>query len=263
MTDSSLKELSVRSTPIWDEGLIALAEGMKHSSLTKLDVSLNNFGLQGISALASVLKDSDLLELNMSSTAMGDEGLLALSGGLQHSRLTAVDLSANTFSVNGIWELAEVIRTSDLTALKLSLTNDCLTGCADDARRVLLAGLRDSGVTTVGGSMVYPTDLKIAAVLRANKTRSFVLQLSVEASSTDFTCSFRTMGGSVAATLTWDADRPLKDLPAELLTALRRSGFKGLCVENLRIVRPDGNFLQVVSDAAPLAQQVRLKHHLQ
>ena len=91
-------------------------------------------------------------------------------------------------------------------------------------------------------------------------TKPFVLQMSAEGAGPERTLTFRTMGGNVAASIQWNcADAPAGVLKA-VLSEIRSSGFEcpfePLRVSNLRLVKPDGELLDVGRDARPLPEQL-------
>ena len=91
-------------------------------------------------------------------------------------------------------------------------------------------------------------------------TRPFLLQISSEGSSSERPLTFHTMGGNVAAVLSWNCESPIADLPEAVLAAIRSSGFEcpfePLRVSNLRLLKKDGALLEVGPDAPGLDEQL-------
>lgn len=92
---------------------------------------------------------------------------------------------------------------------------------------------------------------------REEWTRPFLLQVSA---TCDGELTFHTMGGNVAATTTWPSERPVEELPARVLEALRSSGFQApfqpVRVSNLRLLLPNGKVLDVNPSAGSLWEQM-------
>lgn len=86
--------------------------------------------------------------------------------------------------------------------------------------------------------------------------RPLLLQVSVEGAE----LTFHTMGGEVAATVTWPDENPVQELPFAVLEAIRSSGFQTpsphLRASNLRLVLPQGALLDVSPRAVSLAEQL-------
>lgn len=82
--------------------------------------------------------------------------------------------------------------------------------------------------------------------LQANKARTLVLQTQIDGALGDWTLTFRSMGGSVAAVLQWTGALSIQDLPAEVFRVMKESGFevcRHLRPRNLRLIGPDGQEL--------------------
>ena len=90
--------------------------------------------------------------------------------------------------------------------------------------------------------------------------KPFLLQISAEGSDPDLVLIFRTLAGTVAASINWNCAEPLARLPEAVLDGIRSSGFecpfKPLRLSNLRLLKPDGALVDVSPDAAPLAKQL-------
>ena len=96
-------------------------------------------------------------------------------------------------------------------------------------------------------------------------TKPFLLQLSAEGDGPEATLTFRTLGGNVAAFISWNCADPPAGLPEAVLSGIRGSGFEcpfqPIRVSNLRLLKRDGALVDVGPDAAPLAEQ--LASHMQ
>lgn len=90
--------------------------------------------------------------------------------------------------------------------------------------------------------------------------RPFLLQMSVEGGEPDFTITFRTLAGNVAAVVNWAAATPVQELPGVTLGAMKAAGFQApfepFRAQNLRIVRPDGALLDLSDRAPPFLEQL-------
>ena len=95
-TASNLKELDLSWNSINDEGLQALAVGLrKHRALERLNISSNTFGSEGLRALAAAELTS-LRSLRLSNNAINDEALGVLVEGIENFvGLETLNLSSN------------------------------------------------------------------------------------------------------------------------------------------------------------------------
>ena len=94
----SLTTLSLAGNSIGDEGVVALADGMKsNASLRALSVSCCDFSDDGAIALASLLEHgSHLQTLHLQGNEIGEAGWMALANALKHNRnLRYLDFSLN------------------------------------------------------------------------------------------------------------------------------------------------------------------------
>lgn len=114
--------------------------------------------------------------------------------------------------------------------------------------KILLEADADPRIKNRGGQTARDlVDGELASLLEGameDWTKLFVLQLSGEGT----TLTFRTMGGNVACTLTWESQRPVKELPRAVLEAIRSSGFEPpfrfMRESSLRFVLPNGETLE-------------------
>lgn len=193
----------------------------------------------------------------MSYNEIGDEGAKALAAGIQDAQLRRLLLSGNdAITAEGARALARALRYSNIELLLLSDIE-----IRDEAGQAFVEQAKDTAITELQISGCSEQTLEqIDEVLEANWARSFVLQMQVEGDETQWTFTFRTAAGTVAAVLTWSSDRPAYELPEAVFTAMGTSGFqlltRHLRAHNLRIVRPDGNLLEDSADAPDLAQQL-------
>ena len=97
-------------------------------------------------------------------------------------------------------------------------------------------------------------------VLAQEWTKPFLLQLSAEGSDPDLVLIFRTLAGSVAASINWNCEAAPAGLPEAVLNGIRSSGFEcpfePLRVSNLRLLKPDGILVDMSPGAASLAEQL-------
>lgn len=89
-------------------------------------------------------------------------------------------------------------------------------------------------------------------------TRELVLHVSAEAGAEELLLTLRTLGGSVAGTLSWQSARPVAQLPKAALEALKSSGFQApfepLRLSNLRFLLASGKLLDTSSETSLLHQ---------
>lgn len=282
LKDTALLELKLSGNRMGPVGAQALAQGLKGSSLVTLEVAFNRFGVEGLRALVAALKDAALKELDLSYNSIGDGGAQALAMALKSSQVTRPRLSQKivrhegaTASGAGSKDTAVQAGGLDQMALVLSesITSLNLQNCGIGTKgaEALLEGLSGSAVRWLNLSTEQLMPFKnnasqeildqIKAVVHANKTRTFVLQMVVQRTGNQLNLSFRTLSGSVAASLTCSVDLPVQDLPEAVLISMQSSGFqlKGcISCDNLRLVRPDGAVMDVGPTAPPLAQQLGL-----
>lgn len=242
---SKLVSLNLQGNDIWDEGAVTLANGLKSSSLEILEVGcwIQDVGAR---ALASSLKDSSLTELNLLGNCVGYAGRSALAASLRNSFMTVLRLYGDYIEDAEALELLNAIRDSGVINL-----NRCGRDCREEIRQA------------------------IEAALEANRGRSFVLQMAVESaeavengqaeSESEWRLIFRTAGGTQVAAFNWSNDRPVRDLPKAVWTAVRSSAERDLCrsksLENVRIVLPSGSLLETGFVAAPLAVQLEMPNN--
>lgn len=104
--------------------------------------------------------------------------------------------------------------------------------------------------------------MEIATLLEGAEeewTRPYVLQVSAKGAE----LTFRTLGGTVAATLTWPTKRPVQELPVAVLEGIRSSGLEASSqppgLRWLRFVLPNGKFLDTGPSAESLVKQLSSK----
>lgn len=262
---SAVERLYLQGNEIQCKGVKALAETLKDSSLSVLGLSQNAVRDEGAQALACSLKNSKLTFLNLAHNRIGDLGMKALAAGIQDAPLERLNLSYNSLvTVEGVKVLAAALRQSNIVELGLICPQ-----LGEEAAQALLEGARDTSVKMLLlGSFGYSSLIlqQINEALEANKARSFLLQMQVEGEEAEWSITFRTVAGTVAAVMSWSADRPVKKLPEAVFSAMRASDSqlldRHLRAHNLRIVKPDGALLDVTDHAANFAEQVRKRTRL-
>lgn len=133
-------------------------------------------------------------------------------------------------------------------------------GCADIVNMLIAAGANPQVKDKQGRTAMDlgASKAEIGASLRGAEedwSRPFILQLSAEGAE----LSFRTLSGAVAATLTWDNERPVGELPDAVRAAIQSSGFAAPWRCDYKFVLPSGAVLQTEPGAASLAEQVAVK----
>lgn len=100
---------------------------------------------------------------------------------------------------------------------------------------------------------------EMAALLRGAEeewSRSLVLQVSANGAE----LTFHKMGGDIAASLNWESERPVEEMPSAVLEAIQRSGFQSplvpLRVSNLKLVLPNKTVLNTAPGGALLQEQM-------
>lgn len=217
--------------------------------------------LQQVEALAAGLRGSTVTSLGLDWNHLRDEGVIAVAAVLPETCVQRLDLSRNFFGEEGARALAAALKSSCVTSLGL-FANEM----GDLGGKALLEGLRDSSVIDIEldncdiGDELFS---QIQEALKANKARSFVLQMEVKESEEKLDLTFRTLAGTVAVALTWSLDSPVQDLPQTVLRSMRSAGFppafNGLGTVQLKLLRPDGGLLDVAATAASLAKQLGLE----
>lgn len=86
----------------------------------------------------------------------------------------------------------------------------------------------------------------------AEWSRPFLLQVRAEGAE----LTFRTMGGTRAATLAWSAERPLQELPSAARSAVRRAGCEAPFGHEWKLLLPSGKLLDTGPGAKALAEQL-------
>lgn len=261
---SSVISLRLIDTGLGDAGVKAVASVIRESSVQCLGLSVNGIGARGARALAEGLRSSRVTTLDLSHNNVGDGGAITLALALRESPLQTLDLGVNTIGEEGARALAKSLKDSSLTSLDLHGNYIGAKGM-----RALLDALRNSQVIEmeVSGQSFGEEWSKIRAVVQANKTGNFVLQVNVQQFvREEVELKFRTIAGSEAAVLRWSREASVQDLPEAVLASMRSSGFQlpctGINAESLRLVRPDGAILDVGSTAASLAEQLGIELEL-
>lgn len=122
--------------------------------------------------------------------------------------------------------------------------------------------LDDTGRSAADYARERATDEVVSLIQRHEEewTRPFILQLTCEDVEGEAAITCRTLGGNVAAAFQWTWEDPIHKLPSAVLEAVKSSGFRcpfePLRVSNLRLVKPDGELLNICSDATSLASQM-------
>lgn len=279
LRDMPLTSLQLSRNGIREDGVLALAaaigspqdqiaNGVNASSLRELYFISDNLGIDEVKALAPALKTSNLKLLALGQNEISDDAAIVLAAGVRGSSLTYLHLSFNPIQDQGAKALAAMLKDSNLEKLDLAGTRigkeglrALCDGAQDTAVNFLEVNADDSDEDEDEDDETLRLQQQLKAVLEANKARTFVLQMQVEGDEeTGWALSFRTMASTVAAVLNWSSERPAKELPEALFDAMRTSGFqlpdKHLRVYHLRILRPDGQLLNVGDDAEPLSQQL-------
>jgi Ran GTPase-activating protein (RanGAP) involved in mRNA processing and transport len=231
----SLRDLELTANPIRQRGAEHLARALSTSALQRLCVSDCSLELQGAKALVEALKTApSLQELNLSRNSLGNEGAELLASALKTCALNTLNASACEIEGEGVLALAAGIPGSLITQLALESTWDAER--LDEASRAA-----------------------IEAALRANRSRSFVLQMQADRQDKDsWQLSFRTLAGTLAAVLSCD-ERTKADALPELI--LQQMGSLDLpwtpAACSLQIVKPNGDLLSVRAFSAGVLDQLQ------
>ena len=115
--NTSITTINLRDSQLRDEGVGALADGLKLNKASKvrvLDLSSNGIGAAGAEKLAGLLSlSASLAKLDLSSNKLGSSGTEALRGSLRdNGTLTALNLRDNDIDVAGATALATALRTN-------------------------------------------------------------------------------------------------------------------------------------------------------
>lgn len=220
---TSIQTLSLPCSLIEDQGAKALAASLRGSSVSALSLVGNNIGHEGAKALAEALPHSKLATLNLAGNAIGNEGVKAIASSLKESSLVDLDLSGfGNATTEGIIALAAVLKHSSIVRLTLGAWQIGEAGC-----KALLEGVRDTAVRSLryfdGSGCSDQLLRQIEDVLATNRERSLVLRMQAESDETQWTFTFRTLGGTVAAVLHWSLDRSAQGLREAVFHALKAS----------------------------------------
>jgi len=115
--NTSITTINLRDSQLRDEGVGALADGLKQNKASKvrvLDLSSNGIGAAGAEKLAGLLSlSASLAKLDLSANKLGSSGTEALRGSLRdNGTLTALNLRDNDIDVAGATALATALRTN-------------------------------------------------------------------------------------------------------------------------------------------------------
>ncbi len=169
MNHNSLKELSMNSTYIRDEGMAEIFTALRsHPQLESLSFGINNIGRDGCIALASTLRrwphSNKLDTLYLDNNAIDDEGIHALVPGLMNCcSLKSLNLSKNPLiTADGLRSLFPLLQSESHSLESLSLYG---INFGDDGAITLAEGLtgnrflvdlmfdvETAGITAVGWS---------------------------------------------------------------------------------------------------------------
>ena len=122
-TALNLKELHLCNNAINDEGLQALAVGLrKHPTLARLDLSMNAIGIEGLRALA-VAEITSLRWLSVARNAINDEALGVLAEGIENFvSLETLNLANNNMiTSSGMAVLTPIFRPKSCSLKEIDL----------------------------------------------------------------------------------------------------------------------------------------------
>ena len=139
--NATLTSVQLHECDLKDEGVSALADGLRHnsgSSLSVLDLASNGIGAKGAERLAALLGEvsCSLKKLDLGSNSLGRDGAAALMPSLKtNASLTALSLRENDIDVGGASAIASAITVNTaLTTLwlgKNKLQNDGVEAIAE------------------------------------------------------------------------------------------------------------------------------------
>ena len=118
----NLRELDFRGNSINDEGLQALAEGLrKNCTLERLDLASNEIGSdEGLRALVAAELGS-LRSLNLANNAINDESFEVLVEGIENFSLEKLDLSNNMITPSGLAVLPPIFHHESCSLKEINL----------------------------------------------------------------------------------------------------------------------------------------------
>jgi len=163
--NATLTALWLRDSQLLDEGVTALASGLKQNGAAKLrvlDLTLNAIGVAGAESLSSLLSTStSLAKLDLSSNKLGSGGAEALRFALRdNSTLTALSLRDNDIDATGAAALATAFKTngalSTLWLGKNKLADDGVVALVDalvsgkGKSKISILDLHKNNITKVG-----------------------------------------------------------------------------------------------------------------
>lgn len=247
---ASAGSLDLSSNWMGDAIVKGLASALNVSPLVELVLQSNRISDNGVKVLAIALKDASLKSLDLSRNHIADEGAKALSLGICGSSIVYLNLSHNGIGTEGAKAIATTLRDSNTESLDLSRNRRIGT----EVLSAFLEGVQETAVTSLQLLRSRTPETlqiweEITAALEANRTRTFLLQMEVGGDETQWTFTFRTMAGNVAAVLNWSTDRLATGLLEAVFRNMQASGFqlpsRHLRAGNLRILRPDGGLLDV------------------
>jgi ethanolamine utilization microcompartment shell protein EutL len=123
--NKSIQKISLYQSKLGDEGMKALAEGLKVNNVQHIDLSDNQIGDEGAKALAEALKvNTSIRSIEISTNKIGDEGIKALSQALKvNTTLQYLGLAENKIGRAGGEALADALKINK-TLHELCLANN-------------------------------------------------------------------------------------------------------------------------------------------
>lgn len=126
---------------------------------------------------------------------------------------------------------------------------------------------KDRRYRTARSIAVFMQHAELAALLKGSEEdvqRPRILTATASLSDpATLALTFTTIGGSVAAKLAWLLDTPASQLPMDLISEIKRSGFIGLqaplTMDNLRLLKPDGTRITWDGNAPSLGEQFGIR----
>jgi hypothetical protein len=244
-------------------GLSSLAAALCTSKLFRLSLQPTDQGPaqicpMGMKTLMQGLRTSKVSRLSFDGCVLGDEVAQALAMGLPFTSVRDLNLARTSLTNEGIKAISAVLKDSNLEVLRI-----CGNTFGTSGLEALAAGVRDTAIT----HMTYIHNIRheelehlrqIKEALQANESRPFLLQMEVEelveTEPMEWQLTFRTMAGTVAATLTWSSECPDDGLPSQVFRAMQIGNFplpsRHLREWNLRFILPNGQELHPRDDLA-------------
>jgi hypothetical protein len=266
LTGSSLVTLRLDRAFIKANGMRNLTTALRRSTLCRLWLGSCSITPEQAETLAGILPETSVTWLSLPQNPLGDAGVRVLAAVLPSSSLKYLCLRNTVFGNIGAKALATVLAESNLEYLSINMNEDV----TDEGGRDLLHALPHSAVDKlyVEGTRISNELLSdIRRVLKENEERTFVLQLTaVEETSSAVQLTCQTMAGTVAASVSWNREQHVKDLPDLVMTTMRSSVSsparssvmlaKNIKAKNLRFLLPNGHTLKVDKEATSLDEQL-------